>query len=44
MRADGGFWLTDPPGYHHQCDQCGFAAALHDEAYPRVWYSKKETK
>lgn len=30
MRADDsdGWWLTDPEGFHHQCSNCGFRAAL----------------
>lgn len=34
MVSNGWTWPTDPPGFHHECDTCGFTAALEDAEYP----------
>lgn len=35
MVSNGGLWPTATPGYHHQCDKCGHAAALSGVRYPQ---------
>lgn len=38
MIYTGGMWPTGDPGYHHQCDKCGLARAIHKEHYPQIVY------
>ncbi len=42
MISTGGAWLTNPPGYHHTCNKCGFTAALRGgKQYPSISYVRK---
>lgn len=34
MVANGGFWATASPGWHHDCDSCGYASAIHQFKFP----------
>lgn len=36
MRDAGFSWSTNPPGYHHTCNKCGYTAAMSGKRYPRT--------
>lgn len=43
MKSTGTHWPSNPPGYHHVCDACGYAAAMPGKIYPALehWGEEK---
>lgn len=43
MKSTGQAWMTNPPGFFHQCDKCSFAAAIKAK-YPRIVFVADDGK